>query len=125
MGSPIRKSYMTTSASAIFDVDMFVAIRAANEKTLVSNIEDLALVIIPAPAIFLAGGRAAIPLPIAVGASTDSIELIQIQFLVFLGTVALDLLPNPISLLLTRFFITAHQAIFNGFLQGIWFFVCS
>ena len=85
---------MTASVANISHIDVIVAVWAANEKTIVSDIPDFALVIGPAPAVLLASGRAPIPLPVAVGSTSNGFELIQIQYFVVIGTMAFHLLPN-------------------------------
>ena len=67
---------MAASSATIVDEDVVVTIGAANEKILVGDIPDLALVIGPAPAILFASRGAAIFLPIAVRPAAYGIEFV-------------------------------------------------
>ena len=102
---------MTASGANISREDVIVAVGAANEKIIVSDIPDFALVVGPAPAVLLASGCAPIPLPIAVSATADGIEFVQVQFLVFPGAMVFDFFPNPVGIEL----MVAFQEAFDLF----------
>ena len=98
MASPIREPHMAASGANVVGIDMIVAIWATDKKILVSDIPDLAFVIGPAPAVLFASGRAAVLLPIAVGATADRIEFIEIELFGVSRATLFNLSPNPFGI---------------------------
>lgn len=73
---------------------MLFLVRAGGPDIIIGYIKNRAKVVGETPTRPFAGGGAAIFLPIAVGAATDGIQLIKIEFFVLVGFVAFDFFPS-------------------------------
>ena len=82
----------------VIDKDVVMAIWAADPEVIVGHVPDHAEVVGAAPGRGFAGGRAAIFLPIAVGAAGNGVKLFQIEPFVAVGAMVFDLFVDALSI---------------------------
>ncbi len=102
---------MAAADADTVDILMRLPIWAAREEPIIGDVPDVAAVVGPAPAIFLACRGAALHHPIAVLAPADGIKLVQVELLGVVRAVPIDFFPYPFGVQL--------WGVFEGFFNLI------